>query len=128
MRRFRLTPEVAIKSISAFIFGAVVGFLSFKLVNHFSSNQVSAKEETQETQNSFEKTQFPLKIEEQDGKKQLNNNNEAVNVILRNYPRIVVQKKEPEPEPEAKKEQPTEPEPEIEEPELEPEIPIETEK
>lgn len=128
MRRFRLTPEVAIKSISAFIFGAIVGFLSFKLVNHFSSNQVSAKEETQETQNSFEKTQFPLKIEEQDGKKQLNNNNEAVNVILRNYPRIVVQKKEPEPEPEAKKEQPTEPEPEIEEPELEPEIPIETEK
>lgn len=102
MKRSKLTPEVIVKSLVAFLFGMVVGFLSFRLVTHFSPNFASAKTEKDPVSSPEispeEKTFFPLPLESKSEKENLQNDFNAINVFLKAYPNI----KKPEP----KKEEP----------------------
>lgn len=91
MKRFKPTPEVIVKGLLSFLFGAVVGFLSFRLVTRFSPNFVSAKTEEPET---FEKTSFPLKLEKTTEEETLSNNSDIVDAYLRAYPNIEINEEE----------------------------------
>ena len=103
MKRFKPTPEVIVKSLVAFFFGMIVGFISFRLVTKFSPNFASAttiSEPTPEASKSspepFEKTSFPLPLDSPSEKSNLENNTNVVNVILKNYPNIEVDEEEEE--------------------------------
>ena len=99
MKRFKLTPEVVVKSFLSFLFGAIVGFLSFLLATRFSPNFVSAlnnKPKSSETvkeptEENFEKTLFPFELETVSEKGNLSNNADAVDVYLKTYPNIEIE-------------------------------------
>ena len=93
MQRFKITPEVILKSLNSFLIGAAVGFLAFRLVTKFSPNLVSAFTKTnntnKETEEVEEKTTFPLDLEINEEKSNLYNNAESTNVVLKTVPNIV---------------------------------------
>ncbi len=97
MKRAKLTPEVITKSLIAFLFGALVGFFSFRLVTKFSPNFVSAKTEEESVSapetSPEEKTFFPLLLESESEKSTLDFDLESTNVYLKAYPNI--KKEEP---------------------------------
>ena len=106
MKRSKLTPEVIVKSLEAFLFGLIIGFLSFRLVTKFSPNFVFAEtEEPISNSETFpeEKTFFPLSLESKSERENLSNNFNAINVFLKAYPNI--KKQEPQKE-KPKKEEP----------------------
>ncbi|MBQ2637641.1 hypothetical protein IJG10_00750, partial [Candidatus Saccharibacteria bacterium] len=119
MKRFKITPEVIIKSSLSFLFGALVGFFAFRLVTKFSPNFVAAIDEAAvfaSPEKSPEKTEFPLKLEKASQESRLKNESEPLNLVFRNAP---VLKVEPPAEPEPVEVSPVS----VSEPESTPETP-----
>lgn len=99
MRRFKITPEVILKGIGSFLFGAIVGFFAFRVVTHFSPNFVSAftkkydfydETPSDEKEASYpdEKTIFPLNFGTNFKKHSLVNDAKESNAFLKRTPNI----------------------------------------